>query len=467
MLRAPSHTYAVRIDGHKLQFEDIGLLGEGTFGNNPDIRIAAKEVDLRLIPPQARKGLEKEVIILQNLNHPNIIKLVAKHENERAFVIFMEWAEGGELFDRIAPDIGIDEDLAHLYFVQLIHAVEHLHSRGISHRDLKPENILLDSSGNLKLSDFGLATVFKDDKGRRRAIQSPCGTPPYVAPEIYKPYEGDAIDIWSCGVILYVLLCGTLLRGILSIDPAQRFTVSQIKAHPWFTRSNPVLHGGSITNVDLVARKLAAAAGTDNISQESDADFTPPIAYSQPDALPGHLFHDFTMGGGDHRAIASFSQPLVDIRNTMMPASPTSQTQSSSQAQAKITAQLLTRYFSTVPEDALREQICGLLEQFLVTFKAHAKPTKIVFATTDKRKCPLKGEIRIQNMPKFGQRLVQFKKTKGDPIEFKRFFKALHDASIKASKKLKGDVDADGDVNMNEDGEPSAIDSRTSNRAEF
>ncbi|KXS15656.1 kinase-like protein [Gonapodya prolifera JEL478] len=95
----------------------------------------------------------------------------------------MEYAEGGELFDGIAPDVGMDEDLAHLYFVQLVYAVEYIHSNGICHRDLKSE-------GNLKLTDFGLANIFKVN-GQARLIQSPCGTPPYFAPETYRPYQGD------------------------------------------------------------------------------------------------------------------------------------------------------------------------------------------------------------------------------------------------------------------------------------
>ncbi|KXS10458.1 Pkinase-domain-containing protein [Gonapodya prolifera JEL478] len=486
MLRQPADRYTVNYGGTKLKFEHIGSLGEGTFGkvhllscvSKPDIRIAAKEIDVSRLNAQQQKNLNREVVILKNLNHPNIIRFVADSENGRNFVIFMEYAEGGELFDRIAPDVGIDEDLAHLYFVQLVYAVEYIHSKGICHRDLKPENILLDSQGNLKLTDFGLANVFKVN-GQARLIQSPCGTPPYVAPEIYRPYQGDAVDIWSCGVILYVLLCGntpwdeptvrtpeyrafvnnpaldfypwnqfpplvlSLLRGIMTIDPAKRITIAQIMEHPWFNRPNPLIYKGAVANSDLVARKLLGSSD----GADSDSDFTPPIAYSQPDALPAHILQDLAMMAGDMRAIGSFSQPMVDIRGSSMSASPTTQSQTSSQAQAKITAQLLTRFFSTISEDELRTLICHNLEQFLVTYKANpTKPTKIVFHTIDKRKCPLKGEIRIQDMQRTAQRLVVFKKTKGDPIEFKRFFKALHEAIT--DRKARRGADEDGDLSM-------------------
>ena len=109
--------------------------------------------------------------------------------------------------------MGIDEECAHLYFTQLLASVGYLHNLGICHRDLKPENMLLDDHGNLKLSDFGLATVFRH-KGKTRILTTPCGTPPYVAPEIHAcHYEGPKVDLWSSGIILYVLLAGNTPWG--------------------------------------------------------------------------------------------------------------------------------------------------------------------------------------------------------------------------------------------------------------
>ena len=97
---------------------------------------------------------------------------------------------------------------AQKYFRQLISAVEYLHSRGVAHRDLKPENLLLDENDNLKVSDFGLATVYRL-QGKERSLDTRCGTLPYVAPEVLeRPYQAEPADIWSCGIILVALLTG-------------------------------------------------------------------------------------------------------------------------------------------------------------------------------------------------------------------------------------------------------------------
>lgn len=97
---------------------------------------------------------------------------------------------------------------AQKYFRQLVLAVEYLHSRGVAHRDLKPENLLLDGNDNLKVSDFGLATVYRLH-GKERCLDKKCGTLPYVAPEVLeRPYQAEPADIWSCGIILVALLAG-------------------------------------------------------------------------------------------------------------------------------------------------------------------------------------------------------------------------------------------------------------------
>ncbi|CAG2122402.1 unnamed protein product, partial [Medioppia subpectinata] len=125
--------------------------------------------------------------------------------------IFLEYASGGELFDRIEPDVGMDTSSAHRFFVQLISGVEYLHSKGIVHRDLKPENILLDDNDIIKISDFGMSTLFRHS-GKERLLNQKCGTVPYMAPEIFihKEYRAEPADIWSCGVILVTLLTGEL-----------------------------------------------------------------------------------------------------------------------------------------------------------------------------------------------------------------------------------------------------------------
>ena len=122
---------------------------------------------------------------------------------------------GGELFDKIVQEQRFTEEQARFYFRQLCEGVKYCHDQGICHRDLKPENLLVDDHGNLKISDFGLSAMYTggtDAGGRAELLHTTCGTPNYVAPEVLndKGYDGFAADMWSMGVILYVLLAGYL-----------------------------------------------------------------------------------------------------------------------------------------------------------------------------------------------------------------------------------------------------------------
>lgn len=119
----------------------------------------------------------------------------------------MELADGGQLYDYIQNN-DITEEEAKLFFTQIISGVGYAHLNLIAHRDLKPQNILLDNNGQIKIVDFGLSNLMKDG----RLLKTACGSPNYAAPEIVgeRKYEGTSVDIWSCGVILYALLIGSL-----------------------------------------------------------------------------------------------------------------------------------------------------------------------------------------------------------------------------------------------------------------
>ncbi|KAJ8672119.1 hypothetical protein QAD02_003378 [Eretmocerus hayati] len=169
--------------------------------------VAMKTVNLNK-HPDARDAVRKETTIHRMLSNPHIIQYFGQRSESNIEYIFLEYASGGELFDRIEPDVGMPVSEARRFFQQLITAVHYLHGRGIAHRDLKPENLLLDSHNNLKISDFGLATIYRFHE-RERCLDKKCGTLPYVAPEVLeRPYHAEPADVWSCGIILIALLAG-------------------------------------------------------------------------------------------------------------------------------------------------------------------------------------------------------------------------------------------------------------------
>lgn len=183
-------------------------------------------------------------------------------------IIVLEYA-GGELFKYIVDKGRMPEDQARRFFQQMISGIDYSHRLKIVHRDLKPENILLDDDLNVKIADFGLSNEIKDGD----FLKTSCGSPNYAAPEVIRGslYTGPEVDVWSSGVILYVMLCGrlpfenedvgrlfqqiaegvyflpnylshdarSLINGMLHVDPVKRLTIADIMQHPWFTVKLP------------------------------------------------------------------------------------------------------------------------------------------------------------------------------------------------------------------------------------
>ncbi|KAJ3033664.1 hypothetical protein HDV00_005985 [Rhizophlyctis rosea] len=193
-------------------------IGEGEFGK---VKLAVhydtgKEVAIKLIKkeniesPNRRAKLMREISILQALDHPFIVKLIEVIETEQYIGMVLEYASGGELFEHILAHRYLKERDACRFFAQLIAGVHYLHALHIVHRDLKLENLLLDGQRNIIITDFGFANRSSVDKDA--LLMTSCGSPCYAAPElvISDGYVGEAADIWSCGVILYAMLCGYL-----------------------------------------------------------------------------------------------------------------------------------------------------------------------------------------------------------------------------------------------------------------
>lgn len=258
------------------RFEIGRMLGQGTFakvyyGKNlkTSESVAIKVIDKEKI---AKGGLmdqiKREIKVMNVVRHPNIVQLYEVMATKSKIYFVLEYVRGGELFNKVSKG-RLREDVARKYFQQLISAVDFCHSRKVYHRDLKPENLLLDENGNLKVSDFGLSAL-AESKRVDGLLHTTCGTPAYVAPEVIsrKGYDGAKADIWSCGVVLYVLLAGSLpfhdqnlmemyrkigkaeykfphwfspdvrrlLTRILDPNPNTRITTQRIMENPWFRK---------------------------------------------------------------------------------------------------------------------------------------------------------------------------------------------------------------------------------------
>ncbi|PAV75933.1 hypothetical protein WR25_19141 [Diploscapter pachys] len=152
--------------------------------------------------------LFREVKIMKQLDHPNIVKLYQVMETDQTLYLVLEYASGGEVFDYLVAHGRMKEKEARAKFRQIVSAVQYLHSKNIIHRDLKAENLLLDSDMNIKIADFGFSNQFSIGN----KLDTFCGSPPYAAPELFqgKKYDGPEVDVWSLGVILYTLVSGSL-----------------------------------------------------------------------------------------------------------------------------------------------------------------------------------------------------------------------------------------------------------------
>ncbi|KAK2989968.1 hypothetical protein RJ640_004131, partial [Escallonia rubra] len=222
-------------------------LGEGSFakvkfarnmetGENVAIKILDKE---KVLKHKMIGQIKREISTMKLIRHPNVIRMYEVMASKTKIYIVLEFVTGGELFDKIATKGRLKEDEARKYFQQLINAVDYCHSRGVFHRDLKPENLLLDASGVLKVSDFGLSALPQQVR-EDGLLHTTCGTPNYVAPEVInnKGYDGAKADLWSCGVILFVLMAGYLPfeESNLMALYKKRIPIAEVIENEWFKK---------------------------------------------------------------------------------------------------------------------------------------------------------------------------------------------------------------------------------------
>ncbi|KAJ3227163.1 MAP microtubule affinity-regulating kinase 1 [Clydaea vesicula] len=247
-------------------------IGEGSFGKvklakhiltNQYVAIKCLEKNNIETNLGTSERVLREIFLLSHLNHPNINKLLEVIDQKSKINLVMEYESGGELFDFLIKHKKLDENISRKFFRQLLSAVQYCHAHGVVHRDLKPENILLDSKGNIKIIDFGFANLMREDN----LLQTFCGSAAYAAPEMLsgKKYSGKKADAWSFGIILFVLVTGTLpfddknmskmylaimtgkfklpdnisteckelISKILKVKPEERLSLQEISEHEW------------------------------------------------------------------------------------------------------------------------------------------------------------------------------------------------------------------------------------------
>ena len=156
----------------------------------------------------SRKKVLQEVYILKKIKHSNVIRLLEVFESPKHLLIVMEYSDAGDLLKYVKVNGRLPEKKARFFFKSITYGLAHCHCRSVLHRDIKLDNILLDKDGGVKLCDFGVSKILKKDA----IIKEQCGTPAYIAPEIISDegYKGFSVDVWSLGVLLYAMVCGTV-----------------------------------------------------------------------------------------------------------------------------------------------------------------------------------------------------------------------------------------------------------------
>lgn len=444
-----------KVNGYRL----IQQVGGGGFStvfqavNTEDHRVAACKV-VALTPkttPAERKALDKEMRVHAALKHNNVLEFLTAVVVESgtnspyvpAIYMLLEFAAGGDLFDKIAPDVGVGEEVAHFYFLQLLSALTYVHGEGVCHRDLKPENLLLDAAGTLKVSDFGLCSVYKlKDSGRTRMLSERCGSLPYVAPELNsnKPYAAEPIDAWGVGVILFTMIAGntpwdeptarsyefdryvsgafiddapwdripasvfSLVTGLLTINPQDRMSLADAHQHPWVLTQSQLASQGPVALAERLTQSLRNTGDLDLVDIDMQTESTP---LAQDD---DQIMLSATRGSQFIQSLMLFSQTQGGTRYTPN----------------------LTRFWASItpPEliVAIERALGGLSVRAVRAVNGPKGELRCRIGASDARRVPYKGWAIVESFATADgsmRSLCIMQRDEGDPISWRRVFKAV------------------------------------------
>ncbi|KAF9329159.1 NUAK SNF1-like kinase 1 [Linnemannia elongata] len=295
----------------------IGTIGQGNFGKVllAENGITGEQVAVKILEKaqfkseQQRLHATREARLMATLRHPNIVDVKTVMEDDYRILIVMENLTGGELFDYISNKGSLDEKEARRIFQQIVLAIHYCHENNVVHRDLKPENILLDSERNVRVADFGFGNNWHKD----RHLTTYCGSPFYAAPEMVSgtPYIGPETDVWSLGVILYVLVCGrlpfdasdlpalfaqikrgnyqkpregsidvcSLIHRMLTVDPKRRATLTDVLRSRW-------MRADGMDTISAALPALSTAPATIRPPSTSTTRTNPPQQQQQQQQQP-------------------------------------------------------------------------------------------------------------------------------------------------------------------------------------
>uniref|UniRef100_A0A0E0LDB9 non-specific serine/threonine protein kinase n=1 Tax=Oryza punctata TaxID=4537 RepID=A0A0E0LDB9_ORYPU len=393
------------------RYEVGRTIGQGTFAKvkfavdaDTGAAVAMKVLDKdTILNHRMLHQIKREISIMKIVRHPNIVRLNEVLAGKTKIYIILELITGGELFDKIARQGKLRENEARKYFQQLIDAIDYCHSKGVYHRDLKPENLLLDSHGNLKVSDFGLSTL-------AQKVLSNNG------------YDGSAADVWSCGVILYVLMAGylpfeendlptlydkitagqfscpywfspgatSLIHRILDPNPKTRITIEQIREDTWFKKTYVAIKRGEDENVDLDD----VQAVFDNIE---DKYVSEQVTHNDGGPLMMNAFEMITLSQGlDLSALFDRQQEFVKRQ---------------------------TRFVSRKPAKTIVATIEVVAES--MGLKVHSQNYKLrLEGVSSNRMSPFAVVLQVFEVAP-SLFMVDVRKVAGDTLEYHRFYKNL------------------------------------------